>query len=91
MKKRNDFMHTISFIGEELSAGSFPGAALAVVMGDRLLVERYWGSYSSRIHRDIPVDASTVHMLYSFSKGITSTVFAMFMADGVVDLDAPVW
>ena len=32
-----------------------------------------------------------MHMLYSFSKGITSTVFAMFLADGVVDLDAPVW
>jgi CubicO group peptidase (beta-lactamase class C family) len=26
----------------------------------------------------------------SFSKGITSTVFAMFLGDGVVDLDAPV-
>ena len=91
MKKRNEFKHTISFIEEKLSSGSFPGAALAVMLGDRLLVERYWGSYSSRTRRDIPVDASTLHMLYSFSKGITSTVFAMFLVDGVVDLDVPVW
>ena len=90
MKKRIDFKHTISFIEQELSAGTFPGAALAIMVGDQLLLERYWGCYSSQTRRDLPVDASTVHMLYSFSKGITSTVFSMFLADGVVDLDAPV-
>jgi CubicO group peptidase (beta-lactamase class C family) len=90
MKTPNEFKHTVSFIEEELSSGTFPGAALAVMLGDRLVAERYWGNYCSRTRRDNPVDASTVHMLWSFSKGITSTVFAMFLADGVVDLDAPV-
>ena len=90
MKNRSEFKQTIAFIEQELSAGTFPGAALAIMVGDQLLLECYWGRYSSRTRRDLPVDASTVHMLYSFSKGITSTVFAMYLADGVVDLDAPV-
>lgn len=90
MNDRIEFKHTISFIEQELSQGTFPGAALAVMVGDQLLLERYWGSYSDQNRRDRAVDASTVHMLYSFSKGITSTVFAMFLGEGVVDLDAPV-
>lgn len=85
-----EFKRTISFIEQELIAHAFPGAALAVMQGDRLLLERYWGRYCSRTLKDNRVDGSTVHMLYSFSKGISSTVIAMFLSDGAVDLDAPV-
>jgi CubicO group peptidase (beta-lactamase class C family) len=87
---RIEFKHTIAFIEQELNAGTFPGAALAIMVGDQLQLECCWGRYSSVTRRDLTVDASTVHMLYSFSKGITSTVFAMYVADGAVDLDAPV-
>jgi len=90
VKKQNEFKQTISFIEKEMDSGTFPGAALAVMQGDCLLTERYWGSYCSQTRREVQLDASTLHMLYSFSKGITSTVFAMFLGDGVVDLDAPV-
>ena len=62
MKKRNEFKHTISFIENELSSGTFPGAALAVMLGDRQLVERrYWGSYSSRTRREIPGCSPNCH------------------------------
>ena len=62
MKKRNEFKHTISFIEDELSSGTFPGAALAVMLGDRQLVERrYWGSYSSRTRREIPGCSPNCH------------------------------
>lgn len=80
----------MEFVENEWTAGAFPGAALAVMQGDRLLLERYWGSYCSRTRRDLHVGRSTVHMLFSFSKGISSTVFAMFLGDGAVDLDAQV-
>ena len=58
-----EFKRTVSFIEQELNARPFPGAALAVMQGDRLLLERYWGRYCSRTLRPLAERPSEIARL----------------------------
>ena len=48
------FHKAISYIEGEISAKTFPGAALLVVRRGEKLLERYWGTYCSVNDRKLP-------------------------------------
>jgi CubicO group peptidase (beta-lactamase class C family) len=54
--------------------------SLMVVRHGHVVAERWWSPY----HADAP------HLLYSLSKSFTSTALGFAVAEGLVDLDAPV-
>jgi CubicO group peptidase (beta-lactamase class C family) len=84
------FEKAIGFIEAELAAGTFPGAGLLVERKGERLLERYWGTYCSSTQRDVPLDASVNHMLYSFSKGISATAIVVAHQRKLIDYDAPI-
>jgi serine-type D-Ala-D-Ala carboxypeptidase len=84
------FGKACAFIEAELAAKTFPGAVLRVMQHGKVLLDRHWGTYCSRTRRDVPYDGATINRLFSFSKGIASTVAVMTHQDGLLDYDAPV-
>lgn len=83
------FQKLIEFIDLELEKDSFPGAGVIVTQNGNRLFERYWGTYCSHVQRANPLDARVSHMLYSFSKGISSTVIMIAHQKKLIDYDAP--
>lgn len=79
-----------AWIEEKIREGVFPGACLIASRYGHPFLEGYWGTYCGVEKRDEPVGPGVVHMLYSFSKGITSTVVVSAHAEGLIDYDAPV-
>lgn len=80
----------VAFVDDEVSKGSAPGAALLAAKGGDLLVEHYVGTYCGLTERDLPYSGDVLNCTYSYGKGISSTVVAMLVDDGLIDLDAPV-
>jgi len=78
------------WIEEKIRLGVFPGACLLASRDGKTFLEKYWGTYCGEEKRGEPVGPEVVHMLYSFSKGITATMAALAHADGRLDYDAPV-
>ena len=54
--------------------------SLMLVRGGSVVAEGWWAPYA----------ADRVHLLYSLSKSFTSTALGLAVAEGLVDLDAPV-
>ena len=79
------------FLRMELKAGAFPGAAVVATRGGKPLHERFLGTYCGRHRRANALDSSVVHMFFSISKLITSTVVVMAQQDGGFEYDDPVW
>lgn len=79
----------IAYLDGEFAAGSFPGAALVATRHRETFIEQYWGSYCNAKGEELPFDGSVINMLYSGSKGISSTVVMMAWQDGLIDLDVP--
>jgi len=79
-----------AFLDAEQAAGTFPGAALEVSQGGKLMLVRYQGTYCSLRRRDATTSEPVLHPLYSFSKLVSATVVMMAVQDGLVALDKPV-
>ncbi len=77
------------FIENEIINGVFPGAGVLITQHGTQVHEKYWGTYCSRTHRSVPVDANVSHMLYSFSKGISATILVLAHQKKLIDYDAP--
>ena len=84
------FHKAISYIEGEISAKTFPGAALLVVRRGEKLLERYWGTYCSVNDREAPLTAAVLHPLFSFSKVISATAIALAHQNRLLDYDAPI-
>lgn len=76
-----------SYVEARLERGRIPGAALAIVYGDRILHLRTFGiaDPSGR-----PVTPDTPFILGSTSKSITATAVMMAIETGLIDLNTPV-
>jgi len=75
------------WIQEKIAERLFPGAAILAARSGKPFLEGYWGSFCDVEERDNPVGPDVVHMLYSFSKGVTSTLVVSAEADGLFDYD----
>ncbi len=80
-----------SAVQNELHRGSFPGAALAIGRGPRVVVEDGFG-WTGSTEGDSPVDPDrTVYDLASLSKVVgTTTAVMLLVEDGLIRLDDPV-
>jgi CubicO group peptidase (beta-lactamase class C family) len=79
-----------AFIAAEVAEGQFPGAALAVTRGGRMVMHRYWGTCWNTQGPGAPFGPATANILYSFSKAVSMTVVAMARDEGLLDFDVPV-
>ena len=70
-----------------LKAFHVPGAAVAVVRGDKVLVLKGYGRRS--LGANDPVTPDTLFPLASCSKAFTTALLAMLVDDGVMDWDDP--
>ena len=77
----------VAFVEQELEDGTFPGAALVAARHGNVFLERYWGVYCDREGQERPYLGTEINMLYSFSKGIASTVVVLAHQDGLLDYD----
>lgn len=73
---------------EILAAGSEVGAALAVYVDRRAVVD-LWGGYTDAA-RTRPWDRDTIVNLYSVGKAVTAVCALRLVEAGLLDLDAPV-
>ncbi|MFC1639897.1 serine hydrolase domain-containing protein [Gemmatimonadota bacterium] len=76
-----------SYVAARLERGRIPGAALVIVLGDRILHMQTWGiaDPSGR-----PVTQDTPFILGSTTKSITATAVMMAIETGLIDLNTPV-
>src|SRR5687768_9409727 len=63
-----------AFVARELEDGAIPGAAVGVSVEGETVFAQAWGTYPSSDGGERPLTPETIHLLYSFSKPITSTV-----------------
>ncbi|MGH7676360.1 MAG: serine hydrolase domain-containing protein, partial [Gemmatimonadales bacterium] len=78
-----------AYLRAEVDSGSFPGAVLAVGRHGRLALLVAVGRYGEDDAR--PVDPATIYDLASLTKVVGLTTACMLLvADGRLDLDAPV-
>lgn len=78
------------FIRAELVRTNCCGAGLVAARHGKIFFEQYWGTYCNSEQCGLLYDGSTLNMLYSFSKAITSTVVAMLRQEGLIHYDAPI-
>lgn len=71
-----------------LARSGAPGAVVAVVQGERVLVASGWGL--ADIDTERPMSGDTVVRIASLSKTFTATAVARLEAEGRLDVDAPV-
>jgi CubicO group peptidase (beta-lactamase class C family) len=71
-----------------MSAYNVPGAALALIKADKIVLERGYGFRDVEIHA--PVTAATLFNIGSISKSFTALGIAQLVDQHQVDLDAPV-
>ena len=76
-----------SFVEEGMRQLRIPGAALAVIEGDRIIFEQGLGV--RRVGSSLPVDAHTRFMIGSNTKGMTTLLFARLVGEGKVQWDTP--
>ena len=82
-----DFSAIDSYIEAEMEADRVPGAALAIVHGDRVVHARGFGVGGPDGHRITP---RTAFILGSMSKSFTALAIMQLHEAGKIDLDAPV-
>ena len=79
----------VDFIHDEIVAGSFPGAGLLVYQKGKLALEYFEGTYCDSATRNKVINRDVVHMLHSFSKGVSATVVTIAQQKKIIDFDAP--
>lgn len=75
-------------VREELEATRTPGAAVAVIAGDRLIYARGFGTTS--VETGAPVTSSTLFRLGSTTKMLTGAAMVALAEQGKIRLDAPI-
>src|SRR5690606_23756794 len=75
-------------ITDEMAATGTPGAAIAVIEGDRVTFAKGFGSTS--VEGGSPVTADTLFRIGSTTKMFTAAAFAQLAAAGKVKFDAPI-
>lgn len=75
-------------ITDEMAATGTPGAAIAVIEGDRVMFAKGFGSTS--VEGGSPVTADTLFRIGSTTKMFTAAAFAQLAAAGKVKFDAPI-
>lgn len=78
------------FVEEAIRAGTIPGAALIASQSGKTVYEQTWGSCCTRTERTVPVAKNTRHLFFSYSKMVTTTVFAQVWEREGFALDRPV-
>jgi CubicO group peptidase (beta-lactamase class C family) len=63
--------------------------AVVVVVGGRLLLERYGGALPSFTHPPTPVEPTTKLLSWSMAKSITHSLVGLLVGDGLLDPSAP--
>src|SRR5689334_15240969 len=63
--EKPSFAEALDFLDKEFKAATFPGAALVVTQRRKTVLDKYWGTYTSRDKPDVPCGAGMVNMLYS--------------------------
>lgn len=80
------FEKATAFVRKTVDDKIFPGAALAIGVGDRLYVKETWGG-TSFTPESTPIDETTLYDMASVSKILSTTMIALrFIADGKLDL-----
>lgn len=85
-------IHAENRVLEEIQRGGFPGGALAIGRGEKIVVERgvgriTWSAAASAVDPD-----ETIYDLASLTKVVgTTTAVMLLVQDGKMKLDAPVW
>lgn len=77
-----------SFVVDSMHALRIPGAALAVIEGDRIALEQGLGVRN--VAKRTPVDVHTRFMIASNTKGMTTLLMATLVDDGKMRWDQPV-
>ncbi|MBN9119986.1 MAG: serine hydrolase [Planctomycetes bacterium] len=77
-----------ALVSDALKAFHVPGAAVAIVRGDQVLVLKGYGRRG--VGADEPVTADTVFPLASCTKQFTTALLAMLVDDGALGWDDPV-
>lgn len=77
-----------ALVAEAMREWSVPGLALAVVVGDNVIVSKGYGHR----HREsaLPVTEATLFPVSSLTKPVTATLLSSLVDDGVLDWDRPV-
>jgi CubicO group peptidase (beta-lactamase class C family) len=78
----------LEVLASEMHARGAPGAAIAVVVGDSIVLARGLGVRS--VEDSIPVSATTMFRVGSVTKMITGITAALLAHEGRLDLDAPI-
>jgi CubicO group peptidase (beta-lactamase class C family) len=87
--KPPDFAELDKVVEDEIKAGHTPGAAVAVVMGDRVVYAKGFGATSAE-EGAAAVNADTLFRMGSTTKMFTAAALVTLAAEGKVRLDAPV-
>ena len=76
------------WLPEQLRESGVPGAAVAVVGGERIVWEAVYGKVGGPQSR--PVDTETLFAVRSVSKSVTALAVLVAVQEGLVDLDVPI-
>src|SRR5215471_9661839 len=83
-----DFSALDKVISDELQQTRTPGAAVAVVLGQRLIFSKGFGM--SDVETESPVKPEMLFRLGSTTKMFTATALVMLAEQGKIDLNAPI-
>lgn len=87
-RPRSDYRDLEKVVLDELKETSTPGAAVAIVSGDRVIYAKGFGI--SNVETGSPVTPEMVFRVGSISKMLTAAVLVSLSEDGKIALDAPV-
>ena len=76
------------FVAQAMKDWKVPGAAVAVVQGDKVLLLKGYGFRD--VEKNLPVTPKTLFSIGSITKSFTVTTLGMEMDEGKVDWDKPV-
>lgn len=85
--RQSPFAPLADVVAEEMKTSGTPGAAVAVVIADRVVFARGFGVTS--VETQVPVDADTLFRIASTTKMFTAAAVAVEADRGTLDLDAP--
>ncbi len=85
---RSDYHELERVVSDELKETNTPGAAVAVVIGDRVVFAKGFGV--SNVETRAPVTPDMLFRVGSVTKVLTATVFASLAEEKKIALDAPV-
>jgi CubicO group peptidase (beta-lactamase class C family) len=86
--QRVDFRQLEKVALEELKETNTPGAAIAVVSGDRLVFAKGFGT--AHIETGAPVTPDTLFRIGSITKMFTAAVLVTLAEEGKIELDEPI-